>query len=167
MGSSTTKKVQVQRWDRDPLTGFVNSQTYLGDAGIEFLTQSGSASVVPYGEIKAVHFVREFEAGRVDLEKKSFLARPKYAGLWVRLHFRDDDLWEAIVPNDLLQVEARGFTVVPPDANGNTQKLFVPRSALRDVQVLSVIGSPLRRPVKKQPAAAKEQIALFEDEAAG
>ena len=48
----------------------------------------------------------------------------------------------------------------PPNPGINNQRVFVPRAALTELQVLGVVGSPLRLPkVKPKP---KEQIELFE-----
>jgi hypothetical protein len=79
-------------------------------------------------------------------------------GLWVRLQFRDGDLMEGVMPNNLLQIEQYGFTVAPPDSFSNQQRVFVPRTSLRAVEVLGVVGSPLKRKAK---AGAKEQGELF------
>ncbi|HET8548720.1 MAG TPA: hypothetical protein VFL57_11975 [Bryobacteraceae bacterium] len=165
MASSTNKKVHVQRFDRDPLLGFVSLPAGLTAEGVELLTQAGTAVRVPWTDIKAVHFVKDFEPERIAPERKMFIARPKTAGLWVRLIFRDNDLLEGILPNDLLQLEPWGFAVMPPDLSGNSQRLFVPRQALRELTVLGVVGSPLRsRPIprKKPAAAAADQPGLFD-----
>jgi hypothetical protein len=50
--------------------------------------------------------------------------------------------------------------VVPPDPYSNNQRLFLPRAALTELQVLGVVGSPLRRP--KAKPVPKEQIGLFD-----
>lgn len=162
MGSSTTKKVQVARFDRDPLAGFVNPASYLNPQGIELLSVNGNAVVIPYDEVKAVHFVRDFHNGPVRLERTTFLTRPKVSGLWVRLLFRDRDMIEAVLTNSLLHLEPHGFTVTPPDSASNTQRLFVPKTALIELQVLGVVGSPLRGPGRKRKAGDEDQIRLFE-----
>jgi len=51
--------------------------------------------------------------------------------------------------------------VIPPDPYSNQQRVFVPRVALRAVDVLGVVGSPLKR--RKPKAVPKEQIGLFEE----
>ena len=163
--ASTSKKVQVERFEREPLAGYVNSQTYATPDGLELLTQSGNATVVPWNQIKAVHFVRDFEPGSPALERRMFHNRPRSEGLWVRMVFRDRDLLEALLPNDLLQVQAHGFTAIPPDLNANTQRLFIPRLALAEIAVLGVIGSPLRQQATRRSKARpvdKDQIGLFE-----
>jgi hypothetical protein len=156
---STTKKVRISRFDREALVGFVNPQTYLRPSGVELLTPDGNFSVVPYDEVKTVHFVKDFEPQDAS-ERKVFSTRPKMDGLWVRVKFRDGEVMDGILANNLLLLEAQGFTLVPPDPYANNQRLFVPRIALSELQVLGVVGSPLRR--RKLKPVAKEQIGLFD-----
>lgn len=158
MASSTNKKVQIWRFDRDLLSGFVNPLTYLASSGVELLNLSGTAAIVPYREIKRVHFVKEFDpAGKLSA-RNSFQTRPKMDGLWVRMRFRDGDALEGVLSNNLLQLEPHGFTIVPPDYSYNNQRIFVPKAALAEIQVLGVVGSPLRQ----KPKPVKNQIGLFE-----
>ena len=158
MASSTNKKVQIWRFDRDLLSGFVNPLTYLTDSGVELLSLSGMASIVPFGEIKRLHFVKDFDPLGKPPVRSSFLTRPKMDGLWVRLLFKDGDALEGVLSSNLLQLEPQGFTIVPPDYSYNNQRIFVPKSALAEIQVLGVVGSPLRR--KRKPV--KNQIGLFD-----
>ena len=160
LAGSTSKKVRISRFDREPLRGYVNPATYLRPAGIELLTQDGNLTVVPYEEVKSVQFVRDFEPPDPATERKVFTSRPKMDGLWVRIKFRDGEVMDGILPNNLLINEVHGFTVVPPDPYSNNQKLFLPRAALSELQVLGVVGSPLRRPRPK--TTPKEQIGLFD-----
>ncbi len=156
---STTKKVVVRRFEREPLQGFVSPQTYLGPSGVELLTPAGAVVSVPYQELKSVCFVRDWAEDQP--ESKVFLTRPKMDGLWVRMHFRDGEVMDGILSNNLLQWEAYGFTVVPPEPNSNNQRIFVPRRALLEMQVLGVVGSPLTR--RRRRPVPKEQIGLFEE----
>lgn len=159
MTGSTTKKVVVRRFEREPLQGFVSPQTYLGPSGVELLTPAGAVVSVPYQELKSVCFVRDWAEDQP--ESKVFLTRPKMDGLWVRMHFRDGEVMDGILSNNLLQWEAYGFTVVPPEPNSNNQRIFVPRRALLEMQVLGVVGSPLTR--RRRRPVPKEQIGLFEE----
>jgi hypothetical protein len=160
LGGSTNKKVLVSRFDRETLTGFVNPQTYLQPEGLELLSQSGSVSIIPYGEIKLVCFVRDFQQGEPRKELRLFTTRPKMEGLWLRMQFRDGDAMDGILPNNLLQLEMYGFSVIPPDPGFQNQRIFVPKAALLRMQVLGVVGSPLRMPRKTKPTA-KEQLEMF------
>lgn len=160
MASSTSKKVVIRRFDRESVTGFVNPHTYLQPAGIEVLSPAGTVSMLPYEEVKVVCFVRDFTPAEAEPEHKLFHARPKMDGLWVRMRFTDDELLDGLLPNDLLQMDSFGFTVVPPNPSSNNQKLFVPRRALREFHILGVIGSPLR-PRRAKPVP-KTQLEMFE-----
>jgi hypothetical protein len=163
VAASTAKKVLIRRFDREPLTGFVNAQSYLQPGGVELLTPSGNLAVVPYGDIKVVCFVRDFEASDTP-ERKVFTTRPKTDGLWVRMQLRDGEVMDGVLSNDLLQLVPQGFTVTPPDAYSNNQRLFVPRAALSKFNVLGVVGSPLtRRKAKTRPRQDQDQIGLFEE----
>ena len=161
MAASTAKKVVIRRFDREPLTGFVNAQTYLQPQGVELLTPGGACIVAPYSEIKVVCFVRDFGSVEPTQEKKVFNTRPKTDGLWVRMQLRDGEVLDGILSNNLLQLTPEGFTVTPPDAYSNNQKLFVPRAALSQLNVLGVVGSPLTR--RKPKPAPEGQIGLFEE----
>jgi len=160
LGVSTNKKVLVSRFDREALSGFVNPQTYLQPTGLELLSQAGTVLVVPFGEIKSVCFVRDFQIGEAGKELRQFGTRPKMEGLWVRMQFRDGDIMDGMLQNDLLQLDTYGFSVIPPDPGFQNQRVFVPKAALANVQVLGVIGSPLR--TRKPKAPAKEQLEMFD-----
>jgi len=162
LAGSTTKKVLIRRFDREPLTGFVNAQSYLQPGGVELLTPSGTLSVVPYSDIKVVCFVKDFDSPEPDQERKVFNTRPKTDGLWVRMQLRDGEVLDGILSNNLLQLAPEGFTVTPPDAYSNNQRLFVPRAALAQFNVLGVVGSPLTR--RKAKPTPQGQIGLFEEQ---
>lgn len=160
MASSTTKKALIRRFHRETLAGYLNPVTFLQAEGVELLSADGQVAILPYEEIKTVSFVREFDLPEED-ERQVFHTRPKMAGLWVRLRFRDGEVMEGILPNNLLQVETHGFVVVPPDPYGNRQRVFVPRTALLGVEVLGVVGSPLKK--SKAKADVAQQIGLFDE----
>ena len=160
MAGSTTKKAIIRRFDREPLTGYINSISYLQLTGIELLSAQGNITTVPYGEIKTVSFVRDFDTAE-ESGRRVFNSRPKMEGLWMSFQFRDGEVMEGVMPNNLLPVEPHGFTVIPPDPYSNQQRVFIPRTALRSVEVLGVVGSPLKR--RKPKAPAKQQIGLFDE----
>jgi len=159
LAGSTTKKAVIQRFDRESLPGYINPVSFLQPGGVELISANGITAIVPYADIRMVAFVRDFDpldAGRRNV----FQTRPKMEGLWISLLFRDGQVLEGILPNNLLQLEQYGFTITPPDTRGNAQRIFVPRTALRSVEVLGVVGSPLKR--RKPKPAGEEQIKLFE-----
>ncbi len=63
----------------------------------------------------------------------------------MRLRFTDNDILEGLMANELTQVIPEGYLITPPDTRGNTQKIFVPKSALAELNVLAVIGRPEAR----------------------
>lgn len=159
MPSSTNKKVIITRFDRENLTGFIQTNSWLQESGIEFLTQAGVVSTVAWQDAKCVWFVRDFTPLNPLEGRKAFLSRPKLDGIWVRFQFRDGDQLEGVMPNNLLFMEAEGVHVIPPEG---AQRVFVPRHAVTSVQVLGVVGSLLRTSRGTKKAPAKEQIGLFE-----
>ena len=58
------------------------------------------------------------------------------------------------------QMISDGFLVNPPDLRSNTQRIFVPRSALASLTVLAVIGGTHRR---RKPTADVRQVPMFEE----
>ncbi len=159
MSSSTTKKVIVRRFERENLVGFVNPFSYLQALHLELLKPEGSLVLVPYEEVKSVCFVKDFEAEPEP--QRVFLTRPKLEGLWVRMVFRDEEVFDGVLPNELLTAGVSGFTVTPPEPDGNNQRVFVPRQALKSIQVLGVVGSPLRLKRRRASAGEDQQPMLF------
>ena len=141
---STHKKVIVRKMDRDSINGFVAPANFIQEGKLELLNTSGNVVTIDLRDIKGVYFVREF--GEIDTSnRKTFTTRPRTEGLWVRLKFKDNEVIEAMMPNDLTQSSPEGFLVNPPDMRSNTQRIFVPRTALESMTVLSVIGAARRR----------------------
>ena len=154
------KQVRIQRFDREPLAGHIDPRTYLGADGVEFLSPSGERTVVPYNDMKILYFVGDLRGGETRIERRTFVSRPKLAGLWIRLHFRDGDLIEGVLPNDFLALEAHGFTITPPDWSIHHRKVFVPRAALIRAEVLGVVGSSASR--QRRKPLPDQQINLFD-----
>jgi hypothetical protein len=159
LAGSTTKKAVIQRFDKEALSGYVHPQSYLQLTGIELLSEQGNVATIRYEEIKTVSFVRDFESAPDT--RRVFNTRPKMEGLWMSFQFRDGEVMEGVMPNNLLPLDPYGFTIIPPDPYSNQQRVFIPRAALRAVEVLGVVGSPLKK--RKPKVAAKEQIGLFEE----
>jgi hypothetical protein len=150
---STHKKVIVRKMSRDTMSGYVSPTSFVSEGRLELLNTSGNLVFIDLSEIKSVYFVRDFNEPD-SFSRKTFTTRPRTEGLWVRLKFRDNDVIEGIMPNDLTQVPPQGYLLTPPDTRGNTQRIFVPRSALNQLTVLSVIGGlqGRRRPAKDEAA---------------
>jgi hypothetical protein len=159
--ASTRKKVVVLLMDRTSVKGYVNASS-LGTADtIDLLTPDGELVEIAAADVKSVYFVREFPAS-FDPERKVFLSRPKLDGLWVRLRFRDQDVMEGIVANDLLELLDNGVQLTPPDIHGNNVRLFIPRSAIREIKVLGVVGAA-RQTRRESSAVPTSQTKLFNE----
>jgi hypothetical protein len=156
---STRKKVIVRKLGRDSVSGYVAPADFVREGRLELLNTSGKVIQIDLTEIKTVDFVRDF-ADSGGPSRKTFATRPRTEGLWVRLKFADNDVIEGMIPNDLRQISAEGFLITPPDTRANIQRLFVPRSALTEVNVLAVIGQSQARRKREEDA---RQAALFNE----
>ena len=143
--ASTHKKVVVLLLNRSAIKGYINTATLGRSESIDLLTLDGEHRSIELAEMKSVYFVREFK-DPFEPERKTFLSRPKLDGLWVRLRFRDEDIMEGIVANNLLDLLDTGVQLTPPDLHGNVLHMFIPRSALAEMKVLGVVGVARRSP---------------------
>jgi len=161
---STHKKVVLRKLDKGLIKGYVNPGSYLTTTGIQMLDHQGRLIDVPLTELKGLFFVRDFEGDAGRVERKVFRSRPKRRGLWVRLVFRDNEVLEGIIPNNLLDLHPSGFLVIPPDLYSNNLKIFVPRGALEALEVLAVIsGTGDRRTILRGSEARRAaRIDLFQ-----
>ena len=154
---STHKKVIVRKVDRDTVNGYVAPAHFVRDGKLELLNTSGNVVAIELADIKVAYFVREF--GDSDsLPRKTFTTRPRSEGLWVRIKFKDGEVLEGLMPNDLSLTTAEGFLINPPDLRSNVQRMFVPRSALESLTVLAVIGAARRQ--RRGPADVM-QVPMF------
>jgi hypothetical protein len=174
--SNARKKVIVRRFAGEtvpgylPLSGFVRG--VVPEKTMELLDLSGRIVEMPLREVKMVSFVRDFNLGDTvnpeRLTRRTFLARPRNEGLWVRVTFRVPDrtperaaeVLEGLAAMDVSLIDAMmedaGLHLSPPDNRSNTQRIFVPRAAMSELQVLGVVTSPTR--VAKRPPQSAEQV---------
>jgi len=157
---STHKKVIVRKMDRDSISGYVSPAQFVNEGKLELLNTSGNVVAMDLREIKGVYFVREFGDSE-SLTRKTFTSRPRSEGLWVRLRFKDNEILEGLMPADLTQNMPEGYLVNPPDQRANTQRIFVPRTALESLTVLAVIGAARR--LRRGPVDDQRQVPMFEE----
>jgi len=155
--ASSHKKVIVRKMGRDSISGYVSPANFVVEGKLELLNPSGKVVLIDLAEVKSVDFVRDF-SDTAGVGRKTFTTRPRTDGLWVRLKFIDNDVQEGLMANDLTQVIPEGFLITPPDTRGNTQRVFVPRTALQELNVLAVIGRP---EAHKKTAEDARQEKLF------
>lgn len=144
--------------DRDSVSGYVSPAQFVNEGKLELLSTSGTVISIDLREIKGVYFVREFGDSE-SLTRKTFTTRPRAEGLWVRLRFKDNEVLEGLMPADLMQTTSEGYLINPPDQRSNTQRIFVPRTALESLTVLAVIGAARRQ---RRPQDQR-QVPMFEE----
>jgi len=171
--SSSRKKVLVRRFTGDTLAGYLPVSGFVRNRGIDLLDLSGHIVSLPLNEIKYICYVRDFNLNDTvnpeRLTRRTFLARPRSEGLWLRLTFRTasspPDQLEGLAPidasilDDLLNDS--GLQLTPPDIRSNTQRIYVPRSSITDLQLIAVITTPSRKKPLSAPAAPSLQNELF------
>ncbi len=169
--SSAHKKVIIRRFTGETLPGYLPLSSFVRNRSVDLLDLSGRVISLPINDIKHICYVREFNlndsVNPERLLRRTFLARPRTEGLWLRMMFRTGDVLEGLAPTDatLLDdlIQDSGLHLTPPDTRSNTQRIFVPRSSLTELQLIAVITSPSRR--KPLPAASVPtmQEDLFND----
>jgi hypothetical protein len=168
--TSSRKKVLVRRFSGDAVPGYLPSGGFIHAGAVELLDLGGRILPLPLTDIKHVSFVRDFNltdsVNPERLTRRTFLARPRTEGLWVRLTFRTGDQFEGLAPTDLSLLDGliddAGIFVVPPDTRSNTQRLFIPRAAVSEIQLVAVITTPSKKqPIAERPAKESLQDELF------
>jgi hypothetical protein len=154
---STHKKVIVRKMDRDSVNGYVSPSSYIADGKLELLNTAGNVVGIDLRDIKGVYFVREFGDSE-SMARKTFTTRPRSEGLWVRLKFKDNEILEGLMPTDLMLGPVEGYLINPPDLRSNTQRIFVPQTALASLTVLAVIGVQKRRRLPSSPDQRQERL---------
>jgi hypothetical protein len=164
------KKVVVRRFEGAAEWGYLPQSGFVANGWVEGLDVAGRLMRFDLNEIKMIAYVKDFNLDdAVDPERmgrKAFLGRPRGDGLWVKMTFRDGDWMEGLAHFDVgfleQVIEDRGFSVSLPDARANTQRVFVPRSALAGLEVLGYIGKPAKKKALEQ-TASMVQAGLFEE----
>lgn len=166
--ASSNKKVLLRTVDAAvhpgylPLTGILSP----GDS-VELLGLSGRVESFVFEQVRSIAYVRDFNlSDRHDperLTRRTFLARPRSEGLWLRLSLLGSEPLEGLAALDLSLIDAllqdRGIFLTPPDIRSNTQRIFIPRHTITSLQVLAVVTTPSK---PKSIPADGNQPTLFE-----
>jgi hypothetical protein len=161
---ASRKMVVIKQIDGSTLPGYLVPFGLPQGSTIDLLTPEGEHLSIGLSVVQKICFVRDFSEP-ADSGRKAFLSRPKLPGLWVRMTFRDGDMLEGMLTNDLLDVIDNGLQITPPDLSGNCHRIFVPRSALAGFTVLGVVGAarPRRPAPRANQSAPDTQGTLFEE----
>ena len=170
--ASVRKSVIVRKFSRDWYAGYAVANFGHDAAELEILDLTGKVLRIAWNQVKWVCYVREFpaegSAGAFTndsaqperLLRRKFSTRPRISGLWLSLTLADGEELEGMAANDRSLIDGVGLLLTPPDTRSNTQRVFIPRTAIRELTVLGVISPSAPTRQKAGP-----QAQLFEMEA--
>lgn len=130
-----------------PVSGFLEAEA--GDSVVPLLDLEGRVTPILLTDVLWIAYVRDFNLTDQEdperLIRRTFLARPRSEGLWVRMTVAGEIL-EGLAPIDISLADGllddKGIFIVPPDTRSNTQRLYLPRTAISQLQVVAVITTP-------------------------
>jgi len=164
--ASHRKPVIVRKFSRDWVAGYAAATFAPDAASLEILDPSGKVVTFGWNDVKWVCYVRDFptsEQGNPErLLQKRFKAKPRAAGLWVRLTLTDGDELEGLAANDRSLIDGAGLMLTPPDTRSNTQRIYVPRESIETLEVIGLIGTG--RGKRGEAAGSAAQPELFPSE---
>jgi hypothetical protein len=151
------KPVIVRKFSRDWSGGYADASASPGSTECEILDVTGKVLRIPWVDVKWVCYVRDLPQGDSAnperLMQKRFATRPRTAGLWLRMTLIDGEELEGLAANDRSLLDGAGLLLTPPDTRSNTQRIYVPRSSIQTLEVVSLIGAASRKhpPATRQP----------------
>ncbi len=157
------KKAIVRTTVDEVYIGYLPAAGFVGEnRTVELLDPGGRIVTIALAQIRMIAFVRDFNLGEAhpeQLTRRTFLARPRAEGLWVRLMLQNGDALEGLAASDASLLDELlddfGLFLTPPDVRCNTQRVFVPRTAITKLQVVAVVTSPSKKDAPK--VAGREQ----------
>jgi hypothetical protein len=172
--ASQRKPVIVRKFSRDWCAGYAGASFGQDAAELEILDLTGKVVRMSWEQVKWVCYVRELptashssdQATPERLLHKRFAIRPRTPGLWLRMTLTDGEELEGLATNDRSLVDGAGLLLTPPDKRSNTQRIYVPRQAIKSLEVVSLIGAPGRKRTEATREAT-EQPELFPPETDG
>jgi hypothetical protein len=161
--SSSRKKAIFRKFSRDWVAGYLPADDFARSGQVEMLDLDGKVVLLALDDLKWICYVRDFNSGELNnperLVRKTFAGRPRGEGLFVRARLKDGDLIEGLAGNDLSLVASDGLYLTPPDLRSNTQRLWIPRTSLEELEVVAVIGAAKKKvaaPVEGEQAAQEK-----------
>jgi hypothetical protein len=164
LAASTSKRIFIYRFDRQPLEGVVNPLSCFLENQVELITLEGTFIGVGYNEMKALCFVSDTTGPDLFEVHTTFERRPKVAGLWTRFTFRDGAKLDGILSHNLLDWPEKGYFATPPHAGLHRQRVFIPRAALIGTEIRGVVGSAALaiRERRKSDRPIELQLPMFD-----
>jgi hypothetical protein len=166
---STQKKAVLRMHDGNWLAGYLPAAGFIRRGvppdTIELLDLSARRQTIPLASLKWACFVRDFNSGEPTnperLLRTTFSGRPRVAGVWLRMTLKDETVLEGLAANDLTLLDPAGMLITPPDTRSNTQRIFLPRTSIAELAIVSVIGAGAAFPAKRKPPTPARQADLF------
>lgn len=162
--SSSRKKAIVRKLSRDWLAGYLPAAGFVHAGHVDMLDLEGKVVSLEADALKWICFVRDFNSGDLNsperLVRRTFAGRPRGEGLYVRVRLKDGDLIEGLAPNDATLLTSDGLFLTPPDLRSNTQRIWIPKSAIEELEVVAVVGG-VKKPrsaAAVEPAKAQETL---------
>jgi hypothetical protein len=167
--ASGQKKVIIRRFDDELHWGYLPQEIALLHGYVELIDPAARVTPILLKEIKWIAYVRDFNLNDSHLperlERKKFAARPRTEGVWVRMRLTDGDALEGLVQfnRTLLDslADSTGIFLTPPDTRGNTQRLFVPRTAIESIEAMGLIQPSASKAAKPGRPEPEPQPSLF------
>lgn len=156
--ASSRKKAIFRKLSRDWLAGYLPAGDFVHGGHVEMLDLEGKVVALATSDLKWICYVRDFNSGDLNnperLVRRTFAGRPRGEGLFVRVRLKDGDLVEGLAANDASLVTSDGIFLTSPDLRSNTQRIWIPQSAVDELEVLAVVGK------KPRPVASTQEPAV-------
>lgn len=160
--SSGRKKAIFRKFSRDWLAGYLPASGFAHEGRLEMLDLDGKVIELAINDLKWICYVRDFNSGELNnperLVRKTFAGRPRGEGLFVRVRLKDGDLVEGLAGNDATLVSSDGIFLTPPDLRSNTQRIWIPKTSLEELDVVAVIGAAKKKPQAEAEVVAQEKL---------
>jgi hypothetical protein len=169
MPSSSHKKVILRRQQGEIVPGYLPLSGFVRNRAIDLLDLSGHVIPILLNDLKLISYVRDFNltdtVNPERLTRRTFLARPRSEGLWLRLSFHSGELLEGLAPTDISLLDNLvndvGLFLIPPDTRPNTQRIYVPCTSIAELTLLAVINSPSKKkpgPLPLQESSPQQDL---------
>ncbi|HEV2462738.1 MAG TPA: hypothetical protein VGT04_02955 [Acidobacteriaceae bacterium] len=159
---SSRKKAIARKLTQEWVAGYLPVNGLVREARVEMLGLDGKVQQIGADELKWICYVRDFNSGEAEnperLLRKTFAGRPRSEGVMLRLKLKDGDVIEGLAANDASLVSGDGIFLIPPDVRSNTQRIWVPRTAIEGLEVAAVIGATKRRQTPEVAADRQEKL---------
>ncbi len=161
------KKVIIRLFDAGTVSGYMPAYGFLESDVVALMDTAGRAILFRINEIKWIAYVRDFNSGDAAeperIGRRTFPARPRNEGLWLRMTFQDGDILEGLAALDITFLDAivkdHGVMITVPDARSNAQRIYVPRSSLTGMDLLGIVTAASKR--KTAATVRERQPSLF------